>query len=94
MYQYMQQTATWTLAAIGRGGDYLVVPPRPLLHTMFHIGNRQFDQVRGRFFHSFTIVIVDKISYAVSYFLHPNLVPSWKLVSRLVHSTSFTIRAY
>ncbi|XP_052121022.1 uncharacterized protein LOC113216088 isoform X2 [Frankliniella occidentalis] len=44
MYQYMQQNATWTLAAIGRAGDYIVIPPRPLLHTMFHIGNRQFDQ--------------------------------------------------
>ncbi|KAK3932514.1 Frataxin-like protein, mitochondrial [Frankliniella fusca] len=44
MYQYMQQNASWTLAAIGRAGDYIVVPPRPLLHTMFHIGNRQFDQ--------------------------------------------------
>ena len=46
MYQYMQQNAIWTLSAIGRKGDYIVIPPRSLLHTMFHIGNRQFDQVQ------------------------------------------------
>jgi hypothetical protein len=60
MWQFMQHSWQWLLGQLGALEPREMAPPAPppipvtasrpaptkLLHTMFHVGNRPFDQVK------------------------------------------------